>query len=203
MIDLITFRDQLRGMLALVEAEIAQPTAAPAGASGPLAWGAKVSPVFRDRVRWIGDTLKFDPNWLMACMGFETGRRFTADIKNPGSSATGLIQFMDATAAELNTTTARLAGMTAEDQLRFVFRYFEARIRAKGPIVRLADAYMAILNPVAMGQPDSFVMWVAGGRAYTVNAGLDTDKDHQITKAEAAAHVAQMLAEGLKPGNAA
>lgn len=166
-----------------------------------LAWGAKVSPTFRERVRWIGEDLNFDPNWLMACMAFETGRRFTADVKNPNSSATGLIQFMRATAIGLGTTVEKLAAMTAEDQLNYVWRYFRDRIKERGPITRLSDCYMAILNPAAMGRPDSFVMWVKGSSAYGVNAGLDADKDQQITKAEAAAKVHALLAEGLKPEN--
>lgn len=178
-------------------------TPVPAAGGRPLAWGARVSATFRDRVRWIGADLGFDPNWLMACMAFETGRTFSAKVKNPGSSATGLIQFMNATAAELGTTTAALAKMTAEDQLNFVWKYFAARVKAKGPIVRLADCYMAILNPVAMGRPDDFVMWVKGSSAYAVNAGLDADKNSQITKAEAAAKVAALLAEGLKSENIA
>ena len=36
-----------------------------------------------------------------------------------------------------------------------------------------------------------------------VNAGLDANQDHKITKAEAAAKVAAMLAEGLRPENIA
>lgn len=211
---LIGLRSDLSAALARVDAALAagggasvapQPesvTGSPDPSEG-LAWGARVSGVFRARVRWIGKDLKFDPNWLMACMAFETGRRFSADVRNPRSSATGLIQFMDATARGLGTTTTQLAAMTAEDQLNFVWKYFRDRIRERGPITRLSDCYMAILNPVAMGKPDSFGMWVEGQAAFAVNAGLDADKDHQITKAEAAAKVAAQLAEGLKPENAA
>lgn len=211
---LIDVRDSLEALLARVETALAapepspapsqppEPVARPAPSIAPLAWGAKVSPVFRDRARWIGEDLGFDPNWLMACMAFETGRRFTAGVRNPSSTATGLIQFMEATARGLGTTTAQLAAMTAEDQLNYVWRYFRDRIKERGPISRLADCYMAILNPVAMGKPDDFSMWTEGSAAYRVNAGLDANRDHIITKAEAAAKVAQMLAEGLKPENA-
>lgn len=212
---LLDTRDDLEALLARVESRLAalddapvapqpQPVEpAPGAPLRPLAWGAKVSAVFRDRVRWIGDDLKLDPSWLMACMAFETGRRFTADVRNPNSSATGLIQFMRATATGLGTTVEALAAMTAEDQLNFVWRYFRDRIQERGAITRLADCYMAILNPVAMGKPDDFSMWVAGSAAYRVNAGLDTNRDQIITKAEAAAKVAAMLAEGLRPENAA
>jgi hypothetical protein len=168
----------------------------------PLCWGRKVSPLFRERVRLTGKDFGFDPNWLMAVMGFESAFTFSPSVRNPRSSATGLLQFMDATATELGTTTAALAAMTAEDQFDYVWLYIRNRIRERGPITRLADCYMAVLNPVAMGQPDSFVMWVSGQSAYAANAGLDADQNHQITKAEAAARVAQSLADGLRPENA-
>lgn len=174
-----------------------------------MAWGRKVSETFRDRVWWIGDELTriqgslFDVNWLMACMAFETGERFTASVKNPKSSATGLIQFMDATAKDLGTTTAKLAKMTAEDQLNYVFKYFEKMIKARGPIRSLEDCYMAILWPAAMGKPTEYKLWVKGSNTYAVNAGLDTNKDHVVTKAEAAAKVTEKLIKGLQPELAA
>lgn len=184
-------------------AVVIQPPAAPTLA--PLAWGAKVSPEFRAYVRQMAiDFAPAQPDWFMACMAFETSRTFSPRIKNPDSSATGLIQFMDHTAVEeLKTTTMALSRMTAEDQLDYVWLYFRNRIKERGPITRLTDCYMAILNPVAMGKPDSFPMWINGSRQYAVNAGLDADKNHEITKAEAGAKVAAMLAEGLKPENAA
>lgn len=166
-----------------------------------LAWGAKVAADFRERVRLTGQDFGFDPNWLMACMAFETGRTFSPSVKNPHSSARGLIQFMEATAAHYGTTTDALAQMTAVRQFDFVWLYFRDAIRAHGPITRLADCYMAILNPVAMGKPDDYRMWVKGTSAYAVNAGLDADKDSVITKAEAAARVSALLAEGLQPEN--
>lgn len=167
----------------------------------PLAWGAKVSPLFRDRIRTTGRDFNLDPNWLMACMAFETGRTFSPSVKNPGSTATGLIQFMKTTAEELGTTTAALAKMTAEKQIDYVWLYFRNRIKERGSIRTLGDCYMAILNPVAMGKPDEFTMWVKGNKAYAVNSGLDTNKDHRITKAEASAKVYAMLDEGLQPKN--
>lgn len=207
---LAELRDTLAGALAMVDGLLAAPVAPadtdlaipPVPISG-LAWGVKVSSVFRDRVTWIGKDLGFNPNWLMACMAFETGRRFTPDVHNPASSATGLIQFMDATARGLGTTTLALSEMSAEDQLNYVWKYFRNVIASRGQISRLADCYMAILNPVAIGKPDEYAMWVAGSSAYAVNAGLDANKDHTITKAEAAAKVSATLAEGLRPENVA
>lgn len=210
-------RDAAAQIVAMAERELAA-LEAPAAPTTPLpmhvlpqavaplgmAWGAKVSPAFRERVRLTGEQdFHFDPNWLMSCMAFETGRTFSPKVKNPHSTATGLIQFMEFTAAHYGTSTAALAAMTAERQFDFVWLYFRDAIRAHGPITRLADCYMAILNPVAMGKPDSFSMWVRGSSAYAVNAGLDSNNDHVITKAEAAAKVAALLAEGLRAENVA
>lgn len=178
-----------------------------------LAWGAKVSPVFRDRVWWIGDEITkvqrapFDPNWLMACMAWESGESFAPDKKNmAGSGATGLIQFMPTTAKELGEyrktalSTAILAGMTAEDQLTWVYWYFRMQIDRHGAITNLEDCYMAILWPGAIGSPVSSPLWSKGKMptTYRQNAGLDANKDGTITKAEAAGHVSEKLRKGMK-----
>lgn len=185
-------------------ATVANPPPAPVPVSPPgprlLAWGAKVSPTFRERVRWIGDELAIEPDWLMACMAFETGRRFTANVRNPSSSATGLIQFMRGTAIQLGTTVEALAAMTPEDQLNYVYKYFAPW---QGKIRTLADCYMVILWPKAVGAPGDEAIFVEGTSAYAVNAGLDADKDHKVTKAEAAARVTSLLNEGRLPQNAA
>jgi hypothetical protein len=177
------------------------PQAPSPGPSIKLAWGKKVSADFKARVLWISETLKLDPHDLMACMAFESGRSFSASKKNPHSSATGLIQFMEATARDLGTTTARLAAMTAEDQLNFVYKYFEQKIKAHGPLSSVEDIYMAILWPKAIGEDEDYPLWVAGTSAYAVNRGLDTNKDSKVTKGEAASHVKRMLAEGLEAKN--
>jgi hypothetical protein len=166
-----------------------------------LAWGAKVSKTFALRVITMGVDFSLNPNWPMACMKFESGLNPAA--KNPRSTATGLIQFMEATANHYGVTTKQLAAMTAEKQFDYVWLYFRDAIKAHGPIKTLADCYMAILDPIAMGKPDDYVLWISGTSAYAVNAGLDANKDHKITKAEAAARVGAMLIEGMSVLNAA
>lgn len=185
---------------ALLDDGAAEAGEPPAAAGNVLAWGAKVSPVFRDRVRWIAEDLDLDANDLMACMAWESGRSFRPDVKNmAGSGATGLIQFMPTTARALGTTVEALAAMTAEDQLNFVWKYFKPY---KGRLKSLSDIYMAILWPKAVGQPDDYALFT-GGVAYRQNAGLDTNKDGKVTKREAAAKVMGLLDEGRRPGNAA
>jgi hypothetical protein len=174
------------------------PEIAPSAAPTRLAWGARVSQTFRDRVLWIGEQLGLDPSDLMSCMAWESGRSFRADVRNmAGSGATGLIQFMPSTARGMGTTTDALAAMTPEDQLKFVYRYFEP---FRGKLNSLDDIYMAILWPAAVGKPASHALFT-GGVAYRQNAGLDIDRDGVVTKAEAARKVRGLLDEGLRPGN--
>lgn len=166
-----------------------------------IAWGAKVSPLFRERVWWIADNLKLNPDDLMACMAWESGESFSPSIKNAaGSGATGLIQFMPSTATSLGTSTAKLAAMTAEDQLNYVYKYF---LPYKGRLNNLGDIYMAILWPKGVGQPDSYVLWDAGKMPTTFrqNAGLDINKDRKVTRAECLAKIKQKLQKGLLPEN--
>lgn len=182
--------------------EPVQPAAViPEVASGrKLAWGSKVSQTFRDRVWWIADTLKMDGNFIMAAMAWESGESFSASKKNmAGSGATGLIQFMPTTAKGLGTTTDALAKMSAEDQLNYVYRYFLDAIKVHGPLTTLEDVYMSILWPAAIGQSASYVLWDSKSKPTTFrqNAGLDTNKDGQITKYEAASHVREKLVKGL------
>lgn len=166
-----------------------------------LAWGARVSAAFRDRVLWLADDLGINADDLMTCIAWESGRSFRPDVKNmAGSGATGLIQFMPTTAVGLGTTTTALGQMTAEDQLNFVWKYFAP---FKGKLKTLSDLYMAILWPSAVGKAESYVLWDRASKptTYRQNAGLDGDRDGTITKAEATAKVAALKPEGLRPGN--
>ncbi len=164
-----------------------------------MAWGAVVSPEFRAKVVDICSGLGIEPSWLMACMAFETGYSFSPAKRNgAGSSGTGLIQFMAATAKGLGTTTEALATMTAVEQLDYVRLYFKPYA---GRMWDLADVYMAILYPRAIGKPGDFALFVDPSKTYQPNSGLDANKDKTVTKAEAAASVRAALDRGLRPGN--
>lgn len=162
-----------------------------------LAWGKKVSPEFRKRVLEICQELGVNPDYLMACMAFESAETFSPSIKNAaGSGATGLIQFMPATAKGLGTTTGALANMTALQQLEYVHAYFWPY---RGRLKTLGDVYMAILWPAGIGKPDTWPLWDKSKKptTYRQNAGLDINKDGAITKAEATAKVQAKLEKGL------
>lgn len=159
-----------------------------------IAWGAKVSPVFKERVLWIAETLKVDPDYIMSCIAWESGETFSPSKKNmAGSGATGLIQFMPATAKAMGTTTDVLAQMTAEDQLNYVYKYFKP---FDGRLNNLGDVYMAILWPKAVGKDDDYVLFDKGV-AYRQNAGLDVNKNGNVTRGECLVKIKDKLAKGL------
>ncbi|MDZ7600648.1 MAG: transglycosylase SLT domain-containing protein [Hoeflea sp.] len=163
-----------------------------------VAWGARVTGDFKRKTIAIARRLGMDPNHLMAIMAFETGRTFDPAITNrAGSGATGLIQFMPATAKALGTTTAQLAVMSAVDQLDYVETYLAPY---KGKMGDLASAYMAVLYPRAVDKEPGYVLFRKGSVAYRLNRGLDTNGDGAVTKTEAASKVEALLIEGLRPG---
>jgi hypothetical protein len=166
--------------------------------SDQIAWGKRVDLDFKTKVVTICSVLGCDPSHLMAAMAFETGDSFSPTKQNPRSGATGLIQFMPSTATGLGTSIPALLQMTAIEQLNYVQKYltpFKGRMRS------LSDVYMTILFPVAVGRPDSYVLFAAPSIAYTQNAGLDVNGDREVTKGEAASKVQGRLNEGLSAVN--
>lgn len=170
-----------------------------APASGDeIAWGAKVSVAFKQKVIRIAAGLGVSPDYLMACMAFETGGTFSPSIKNAaGSGATGLIQFMPSTAKQLGTTVDALAAMTAVAQLDYVESYFKLM---RKPIRTLEDVYMSILYPAAVGRDVNSALFTEGKKTYEQNKGFDSNKDGIITPAEISVKVRAMYTKGLTKG---
>lgn len=162
-----------------------------------IAWGNKISPAFKRKVILISKELQIAPDFLMACMAFETGETFSPSIVNKISGATGLIQFMPTTAMLYGTTTEKLKKMTAVEQLDYVNAYFK---RFKGKLKSLEDIYMAILYPVYVGKPLTYVAFKKGSIQYKQNSGLDQDGDGIITIKEIADIVRKKYERGLQAG---
>ena len=164
-----------------------------------IAWGSKVSKVFKERIIWIADDLEMPAHgadWLMSCIAWESASTFSASIKNmAGSGAVGLIQFMPKTAIGLGTTVSKLALMTPEAQLNYVAKYFAPY---RGKLNSLSDVYMTILWPLGVGKSEDYVLWDQHTRptTYRQNIGLDVNRDLKITKGEAASKVMAELLLG-------
>ncbi len=162
-----------------------------------VAYGRNVSAEFIAEVRAICRRINWTDdhvNWLMACIAFESARTFSPSIKSPVSSATGLIQFMDATARHLGTTTDALAKMTAVEQLKYVELYFKPYA---SKIKSIDDMYMAILWPSAIGQHPDSILWNKDSRFYSPNKALDKKSLGFISKSMAADQVKKLLKLGL------
>lgn len=160
-----------------------------------------MSPEFRERVWGMADRFDLSPDDIMTCIAWETGRTFSPSVKNmAGSGAVGLIQFMPQTAVGLGTSSAALAAMTAVQQLEYVERYFRPW---RGRLRDLADLYMAILWPAAVGKPDNYVLFDRKRRptAYRQNAGLDLDRNGAVTREECVFKLRSTRSTGLLPGN--
>jgi soluble lytic murein transglycosylase-like protein len=132
----------------------------------------------------LADELGVDADYLATVISFESG--WDPAMKNrAGSGATGLIQFMPETAVGLGTTTAKLAQMTDAQQMPYVRKHFLANL-GKGGSRTLADVYMAVLYPKAVGKPEDFVLYAAPSAKYVQNSGLDRGNKGYVTKADGA-----------------
>lgn len=172
----------------------------PASSPNAIAWGARVSPEFKERVIKISDELEVCPDYLMACMAFETCETFKSDIENKaGSKAIGLIQFMPSTAKSLGTSSEELAEMDSVKQLEYVRKFLICR---KGKLKTLEDLYMAIIYPIAIGKDPDEPIFIDGDGTlkYYQNKSLDKNRDNKITPRECAAAVRAAYRKGLSKG---
>lgn len=147
----------------------------------------KVPASFRDSfeqgIRSICTELNVkNPDWLMIVIWAES--QFKTDAKNPKSTATGLIQFIESTAKSIGTTTAELRQMNHVQQLKYVRLYLISQIKAKGVPSDGYQLYLLVHYPVAVNRPDSTVVYRSPSDAYNGNNGLDYNKDGTVTIAE-------------------
>lgn len=168
-------------------------------------FGARVPNDFLHRLFVLcneaGWTINPYAGYVMACVAFESAKTFSPSVKNgAGSGAVGLIQFMPATARSLGTDTLALSKMSALEQLEYVFKYL-TNCHMNSRISSLEDMYMSILLPSAIGKPLDYVLFKSGTKAYQQNKALDKAGKGYVTKADAAAQVVAMHAEGLKECN--
>jgi len=115
---------------------------------------------FIAKVQQIASQLDIDANWLMGTMWIES--KLNPVAVNSTTGATGLIQFMPATALSLGVTTAQLKQMTNVEQLDYVYKYYKPY---RNYITKFEDLYLITLYPNADGQfagtlskPDSWAL---------------------------------------------
>ncbi len=135
---------------------------------------------FETKVRNISSMLGIAPEWLMAVMYSES--KFDASVKNfKGSGATGLIQFMEASASEMNVSLERLARMNHLQQLEYVYLYLQTVRDRYGDYEGLTDLYLAVLYPKARKQEYCYTLYARPSGRYNQNSGLDENRDGRVT----------------------
>lgn len=134
------------------------------------------------KVAEIAARLGINPDWLMVVMKIESSLNSAAS--NPYTNATGLIQFMPATAAGLGTSTDELKNMTNVEQLDFVYSYFKPYT---GKLKSLTDLYMVTFFPRALGKSDDYILQtdtISAAKIAGQNKIFDLNKDQAITAGE-------------------
>jgi len=150
---------------------------------------------FLNAVQNVSSYLGILPEWLLTCMYMES--RFNPKAVNTSTKATGLIQFMPATAPALGTSTDSLYTMDNVTQMLYVQKYLSAY---KGKMKSLSDVYLAIFYPTAIGKPNSFVIGSEKSKEFAqkveaVNKVYDLNKDGVITKGEISAYIESLYFE--------
>lgn len=155
--------------------------------------GEKLPDVER-RIQQVCTLLGINPAWLMMVMWSESRLNAQSVNKQPGdndnpliraaSRATGLIQFMPATAMNLGTSTKALFAMNVIDQLGYVYKYFKPWT---GKIKSYFDLYLITFFPDAIGKPADYILQTKKLSASTIakqNPFFDVNKDGKLTVGE-------------------
>ena len=116
----------------------------------------------------------------MAVMALETQKTFNPSKQN-SFGYTGLIQFGNAAASRLGTTTSALKIMSAINQLNYVEKYFSLK-EFNEKLNTLTDLYLAVLYPTACGHGKEKNYIVLKNRAYINNPVFFKEKDEKDDK---------------------
>ena len=159
----------------------------------------------------VAKALKIHPADLLGLMASESGLDPKAQNK---SGATGLIQFMPDTAAELGTSTSALKNMTRAEQMKYVEKFLKKTLHGvpvRGSHVSAGNLYTAVYLPAFAAKDESYIVAKKGGFSdswghhpaawYSHNKGLDLNNDGAITIGELGKRIADKKKEfGIKGG---
>lgn len=108
---------------------------------------------FKNKVSAIASRLNAPFTSLMAIMDLESAGTFDPSIRNKYGYV-GLIQFGNAAARDLGTTTDALQKMSRLEQLDYVERYFNLKRRTYGELTNFVDLYLAVFYPEGIREKD-------------------------------------------------
>lgn len=127
------------------------------------------------------------PAWLANAINFESDGGDPAAINQivektaPGTGASGLIQFVPGTAAELGTSLSKIRRMNGREQMKLVEAYF--KLNRIPTVYSQSDIFMAIFYPYAIGKGPSYIIGSEKGPEYVArlqaqNPGIKTAADY-------------------------
>lgn len=138
---------------------------------------------FLSKVKQVAKSIRCNYKDLLAIMNSESALNYQA--VNSQTGATGLIQFMPATARELGTSTEELLQMSPIEQMDYVEKYFLRMKQIAGIDASKkldgGDLYALTFLPARANRE---VLTTSDEKYYTYNKGLDSNTDGQITKTE-------------------
>ena len=175
---------------------------------GPVTRVGSLSVDKQKSISRVANNIGVAPNDLASIISFETAGTFSTKSKNPGSSATGLIQFMGKGATKrggyndgsyYGMSRDQFGALSFDEQMKYVEKYYKDRGFDGTKKRSLADAYTAV----------SGYGYKAGSKAYELNRAWDTDGNGVIDKGEAVrapqfqAHRKKWIKSEEKPLNTA
>lgn len=128
-----------------------------------------------EKIQSVARRLSIPPQWLDALINFETGGTYSTTIKNPYSSARGLIQFTDAAARDLGfTDSLSLVNTypTFTGQMEYaVYPY----LKKYAPFSTKKQFLMSVFYPAYRNMPSDTVF---PEHIRKVNPGINTIQDY-------------------------
>jgi len=151
---------------------------------GPVTKVGSLSADKQKSISRVAKNIGVDENDLASIISFETAGTFSTKSKNPGSSATGLIQFMGKGATKrggyndgsyYGMSRDQFSSLSFDEQMKYVEKYYKDRGFDGTKKRSLADAYTVV----------SGYGYKRGSEAYELNRAWDTDGNGVIDKGEA------------------
>lgn len=130
-----------------------------------------------DSIARVAKNIGVNPNDLAAVISFETAGSFNPAAKNPGSSATGLIQFMNGTDGHkgyYGMSRDQFSGLGFDEQMNYVEKYFKERGFKAGKNKNVGDVYGAVTG----------YGYKRGSKAYEQNKVWDSNGNGVVEKGE-------------------
>lgn len=148
----------------------------------PTAGGMDDDDEFMDALHTAADEADLDVDAILPLISAESGGDPSVQNKQ-GSSARGLIQFLDSTARDYGFKDSKeFAQLSRAEQAPYIVRY----LKDKGVTSEhdQGDIYVAIAAPAALNEGDDFKVYKRGTPEYDLNQTWDLENDGVITRGE-------------------